>query len=60
MGNQLLYSDSRINILQLEHFAAKPAEKETALYQYYDKNGHNLWIFTKKDARRTNISNGRI
>ena len=48
IGNQLLYSDSRINILKLEHFDKKIVEKDNALFQYYDQREEFLWVFTKK------------
>jgi WD40 repeat protein len=60
VGEQLLYTDSRVNLLQLEHFLPPPPERETALQQHYDPRENALWIFTKKDVRKADLSTGRI
>ena len=60
MGNELLYSDSRINMLKLEHFAPKVREKEVTLFQYYDKRDDALWIVSKRECRKVDVKNGRV
>lgn len=36
IGNKLFYSDSRINVMELDHFEVPKMEKLVALYQFYD------------------------
>ena len=60
VGDRLYYSDSRINLMQLDHFELKTTEKEAPLKQFYDQRTETLWIITKKDARAINIKTGKV
>ena len=52
IGNKLFYSDSRINVMELDHFEVTKNEKIMAIYQFYDEREENIWIITRKDARK--------
>jgi WD40 repeat protein len=52
IGEHLLYSDSRINLLPLERLVPPRPEKETPLYLAHQPQEKALWMFTRKDARR--------
>ena len=55
IGNKLFYSDSRINVMELDHFEVPKNEKIMAIYQFYDEREENIWIITRKDARKIDL-----
>ena len=55
IGNKLFYSDSRINVMELDHFEVPKNEKIIAIHQFYDEREENIWIITRKDARKIDL-----
>lgn len=60
IADHLLYSDSRINLLKLEHFGPPAIESDTPIHQTYHPHTQVLWVFTRKDARQIDVKTGRI
>lgn len=52
IGDRLLFSDGRINILQLDHQGSCKTEHLSGLYQHIDELQGLLWIVTSKDIRK--------
>lgn len=67
--NKLVYADSRINVVLMEHSGSSGAESSIypskcdeevyGIYQFFRKEDETLWVITRKDARKISLKNGR-